>query len=217
MRRHHRPKRGPGHPRAKARQRVRRAVRPAARLVVVLAATIAIVGTGAAKWSPAKWRGRLAPLNKLATSDLAARQSPDSRTTGASRSSDNRITAANSLKLRQLRNASGAARTHTVDLHGQDPRVLARNFLPRFGFSPSEFGCLAALWNGESGWRVHAENSSTGAYGIPQALPGSKMSSAGPDWRNNALTQIRWGLGYIKSTYGSPCAAQSFKGAHGWY
>ena len=62
-----------------------------------------------------------------------------------------------------------------------------------------------------------ASNPSTGAYGIPQALPGSKMASAGPDWQTSAATQIRWGLGYIESTYGSPCAAWSHEQADGWY
>ena len=56
-----------------------------------------------------------------------------------------------------------------------------------------------------------------GAYGIPQALPGSRMASAGPDWQTNAATQIRWGLQYIKSTYGSPCAAWDHEQATGWY
>ena len=72
------------------------------------------------------------------------------------------------------------------------------------------------LWNHESGWRVHAANGS-GAYGIPQALPGSKMGSAGPDWQNNAETQIKWGLGYIASRYGTPCGAWSSWQANGWY
>ena len=69
----------------------------------------------------------------------------------------------------------------------------------------------------ESGWRVHASNPSTGAYGIPQALPGSKMSTAGPDWQNNATTQIKWGLGYISDRYSTPCGAWSFWQANGWY
>jgi hypothetical protein len=88
--------------------------------------------------------------------------------------------------------------------------------LGSYGWSSSEFGCLVSLWNAESGWDVYASNPS-GAYGIPQALPGSKMASAGPDWQTNAATQIRWGLGYIKSLYGSPCGAWSHERATGWY
>ena len=79
--------------------------------------------------------------------------------------------------------------------------------LPDFGFGSDQFSCLDSLYTGESGWNVHADNPSSSAYGIPQALPGSKMASAGPDWENDAATQIRWGLGYIKGRYGSPCSA----------
>jgi hypothetical protein len=94
---------------------------------------------------------------------------------------------------------------------------IARSMLPSYGWSPSsQFGCLVNLWNRESGWNVHAANPS-GAYGIPQAKPGSKMASAGPDWQNNATTQIRWGLGYIKSRYSTPCGAWSHSQSSGWY
>ena len=86
-------------------------------------------------------------------------------------------------------------------------RSIAYNMLSQFGWSPSaQFGCLDNLWTRESGWRVTAENPS-GAYGIPQALPGDKMASVGPDWQTSATTQIRWGLGYIQSVYGDPCNA----------
>jgi hypothetical protein len=77
--------------------------------------------------------------------------------------------------------------------------------------------CLVPLWEGESGWRWNAENSSSGAYGIPQSLPGSKMATVAGDWRTNPVTQITWGLGYISERYGSPCGAWSFKQGHGWY
>ena len=72
------------------------------------------------------------------------------------------------------------------------------------------------MWSRESGWRTNAANPS-GAYGIPQALPGSKMSSAGPDWQTNAETQIKWGLGYIAARYDTPCGAWSFWQAHNYY
>ena len=68
-----------------------------------------------------------------------------------------------------------------------------------------------------TGWNPRADNPTSSAYGIPQALPGSKMSSAGEDWRTNPVTQIRWGLGYIRDRYGSPCSAWSFKQGRGWY
>jgi hypothetical protein len=84
------------------------------------------------------------------------------------------------------------------------------------GWAPSEFSCLVNLWNRESGWNTHAANPS-GAYGIPQALPGSKMASAGPDWQNSYQTQIAWGLGYVAGRYGSPCGAWAHSNSAGWY
>jgi hypothetical protein len=98
-----------------------------------------------------------------------------------------------------------------------DPQAIAAALLPKYGFDSSQMSCLTPLWMGESGWRVNAENASSGAYGIPQALPGSKMASAGADWQTNAATQIEWGLGYIAERYGSPCGAWGFKQGHGWY
>ena len=89
--------------------------------------------------------------------------------------------------------------------------------LASFGWSSSQFSCLDQLWSHESGWSVSAANPSSGAYGIPQALPGSKMASAGPDWQTDAATQIRWGLGYIKGSYGSPCGAWAHEESVGWY
>jgi hypothetical protein len=85
------------------------------------------------------------------------------------------------------------------------------------GFSLREFACLNKLWARESGWNHRASNDSSGAYGIPQALPGRKMASAGDDWRNNPATQIKWGLGYIKGRYGTPCKAWAHSEDVGWY
>ncbi len=107
--------------------------------------------------------------------------------------------------------------TATEDPTRKDPRSVARAMLPAFGFGSDQFTCLNSIYVNESGWNVHADNPSSSAYGIPQALPGSKMSSAGPDWQNNPVTQIRWGLGYIKARYGTPCNAWGFKQGHGWY
>jgi hypothetical protein len=93
---------------------------------------------------------------------------------------------------------------------------IAMSMLGAYDWSSSQFSCLNDLWSRESGWSVTAENPS-GAYGIPQALPASKMASAGADWATSATTQIRWGLGYIKGLYGSPCGAWSHEEAAGWY
>jgi hypothetical protein len=114
---------------------------------------------------------------------------------------------------------SGSPSAPPVDVPVPSPgsaQAVAEELLPSFGFDHSQFGCLVELWNRESGWRVNAENAS-GAYGIPQALPGSKMASAGADWATNPATQITWGLGYIKGRYGTPCGAWGFWEAHGWY
>jgi len=97
------------------------------------------------------------------------------------------------------------------------PQQIAEAMLASFGWSASQFSCLDPLWAHESGWSVTAYNAGSGAYGIPQALPGSKMASAGPDWQTNAATQIRWGLEYIQGSYGSPCAAWDHEQATGWY
>jgi hypothetical protein len=95
---------------------------------------------------------------------------------------------------------------------------IAYNLMSGFGFSPQTyFGCLVDIWNRESGWRYDAENGASGAYGIPQSLPGSKMASAGADWQTDPATQIKWGLGYIKNTYGNPCSAWAFEEANGYY
>lgn len=80
----------------------------------------------------------------------------------------------------------------------------------------AQFSCLEPLWEHESGWSVTAGNRS-GAYGIPQALPGSKMASAGSDWRTNGRTQIRWGIGYIAGRYGNACSAYAHWRSHNWY
>ncbi|WGL53392.1 lytic transglycosylase domain-containing protein [Nocardioides sp. BP30] len=115
--------------------------------------------------------------------------------------------------------AGTAARAvvQTEDMTTGDPKTLASAMLGNFGWSGDQFGCLESLWNRESGWNVHAANPTSSAYGIPQALPGSKMASAGPDWPNNAETQIKWGLGYIQDRYGSPCGAWGHSQSYGWY
>jgi len=94
--------------------------------------------------------------------------------------------------------------------------AAAREWLDIY-LSRTQFRCIDVLWDRESRWRVHAENKSSGAYGIPQSLPGRKMAKFGDDWRDNALTQVRWGLSYIKSRYGNPCQALDHSYRTGWY
>jgi hypothetical protein len=95
-------------------------------------------------------------------------------------------------------------------------QAWAQQYLASMGMGDDQFSCLVSLWNRESGWNTHASNPS-GAYGIPQALPGSKMSSAGPDWQNSYETQITWGMGYINGRYGNPCGAWGHSQSTGWY
>jgi uncharacterized protein YabE (DUF348 family) len=98
-----------------------------------------------------------------------------------------------------------------------EAQQIAKQLVTARGWDGTQFGCLVKLWDRESHWNVHAGNPVTGAYGIPQALPGSKMATAGPDWQNNATTQIKWGLGYIAGRYGTPCGAWAHSEATGWY
>jgi len=183
---------------------------------VAVAATGLAVSTGVlAKASPID--GAAAALSTSSPSKGLSRSELADREERASRSSDHPRPEADRAKARALSNDSGAAVTKTADLTTADPKTLAKALMPEFGMSVSEFGCLDNIWSQESGWNVHADNPSSSAYGIPQALPGSKMSSAGPDWAENPETQIRWGLGYIKARYGTPCAAWSYKQGAGWY
>lgn len=87
----------------------------------------------------------------------------------------------------------------------------------QLGWEYNEYSCLVKLWDRESNWRWNAHNKSSGAYGIPQALPGSKMASAGDDWQTNPATQIKWGLSYIENRYKTPCGALAHSDEHNWY
>jgi hypothetical protein len=116
-------------------------------------------------------------------------------------------------KAAQRRQTAAAA----VPAVSGSPRQVAQAMLGSFGWSSSQFSCLDPLWEHESRWSVTAANPGSGAFGIPQALPGSRMASAGPDWQTSAATQITWGLRYVRDTYGSPCAAWSHEQATGWY
>ncbi|GAA3374978.1 transglycosylase SLT domain-containing protein [Streptomyces sannanensis] len=91
-------------------------------------------------------------------------------------------------------------------------QAMARQMIPG-----DQFQCFSNIVNHESTWNYRAVNPSSGAYGLVQALPGSKMSSAGADWQTNPATQIKWGLDYMNGRYGSPCGAWSFWQANHWY
>ena len=110
--------------------------------------------------------------------------------------------------------AAQLAAANTPDGARATARSLAASM---YGWGDDQYQCLDSLWSKESGWRVDASNGGSGATGIPQALPGSKMASAGADWATNAATQIKWGLGYIAGSYGTPCAAWSHSQSSNWY
>ncbi|QWC84272.1 lytic transglycosylase domain-containing protein [Nocardioidaceae bacterium] len=109
----------------------------------------------------------------------------------------------------------GVAITVEEDLTQQDPRDIALELMPEYGLSTAEFGCLDSLWVSESDWDMHADNPTSTAYGIPQALMSAWDLPA--DYTTNPVTQIEWGLWYIEDTYGTACAAWDFKQANNWY
>jgi uncharacterized protein YabE (DUF348 family) len=122
--------------------------------------------------------------------------------------------------VRQVVNQQTSVGTKTAPVGSTvpsgDAQQIAAGMVAARGWGSDQFSCLVSLWNKESGWRTDASNSS-GAYGIPQALPGSKMSSAGSDWQTNPATQISWGLGYIAGVYGTPCSAWAHSQSYNWY
>lgn len=184
----------------------------------VAAATTAVgVGGGVAASGPATSSLVTAaqPASaSLASAGSAAGSALEERTAALSRSDRRR--AADPAKEAALA-ADAPAITRSEDLADADPRSIGRALLGEFGFSSDQFGCLDNLWTKESNWTVTADNPTSSAYGIPQALPGEKMATAGADWATNPVTQIRWGLGYIQDRYGSPCAAWAHSVANNWY
>ena len=96
-------------------------------------------------------------------------------------------------------------------------QAVAYEMVHARGWDDAQYACLVSLWNRESHWNVYAENKKSGAYGIPQALPGTKMASVADDWQTNPATQITWGLGYIARRYTDPCGAWTSSEARGWY
>jgi hypothetical protein len=96
-------------------------------------------------------------------------------------------------------------------------RQIGCGLLLDVGFNIDQMPCLDQLWTKESHWRTNAQNASSGAYGIPQALPGDRMAVYGSDWRTNPVPQIKWGLNYITTRYGTPCTAWAHSQSTGWY
>lgn len=189
-----------------------------------LRSTGMLTGVAAAATAGVVGAGLVSAEEQPARADLTAAADPVVDAAAAARLDDREATVSRSDRRGETDQAkavalgaTGVVTTHSRQLSTEDPRGIARALLPEFGFADSQFGCLDSLWTRESGWRWNADNPSSSAYGIPQALPGSKMASAGADWETNPETQIRWGLGYIAGRYGTPCAAWGHSERVGWY
>lgn len=180
-------------------------------------AAVAVVATGATVTGGLLNTEKLDQTEvDLAKQQLAAVDLAERTDLPVSRSQERKVK--DPLKVASLRVDNGAAtKVNTENLKPADPRELAKLLMPQYGLSAAEFDCLDRIWTQESRWNVYADNPYSSAYGIPQALPGSKMASFGADWATNPETQIRWGLNYIHDRYGTACNAWGFKAGHGWY
>jgi len=155
---------------------------------------------------------RLAAIQNAADARADKRRAIEKRRKAEAR----RQAAARAAAARAASERSSRSATRTT--FSGDARGIARQIAAsQYGWGDGEFACLNSLWAKESGWNYRATNQSSGAYGIPQALPGSKMAAYGSDWQTNPATQIKWGLHYIDGRYGSPCSAWSTAQSKGWY
>jgi hypothetical protein len=164
-------------------------------------------------------------LQREAESDAAAKAATEAKS-AAGKASSLRQAVADKKKADKAAKDKAESDSGTVPYNGPIPtsckeyvgnRATGCALMLSAGFGIDQFPCLDKIFNKESGWNAHAENKNSGAYGIPQALPGSKMSSEGSDWKTNPATQIKWGIGYIKGRYDSPCGAWSHWQSGGSY
>jgi hypothetical protein len=162
---------------------------------------------------PAGFTSPLIPAPRVEASSyrMALRIEAEAKIDGLNQARDTRLAEAFAARKRQ------GARVQASRSARRDPKAVARVMAGDRGWGSGQYSCLVSLWNRESRWNRHASNPSSGAYGIPQALPGRKMASAGSDWRNNPVTQIRWGLNYIADRYRTPCGAWGHSQSSGWY
>jgi hypothetical protein len=145
--------------------------------------------------------------DQLSQAELAERADSVSRSERRDRT--------DATKEAALAQAPGGVVTRTEAISQADPRDIGLALLPEYGFSADQFPCLDSLYVSESNWRVDADNPTSSAYGIPQAL--TSMHDLPADYYTSAEAQIRWGLEYIQDSYGSPCSAWEFKQANNWY
>ena len=181
-----------------------------------IAVTSGVLAQQDAASEPAHAALRAAPqIDGDATASGAADDSALAGRGEQAASRGDRRTAVDEDKLASLGQTSGGQQTRKEDLSDADPRDIARQLLPKYGFSADQFGCLDALYVSESDWDPRADNPTSSAYGIPQAL--TETHDLPADYMTNPVTQIEWGLDYIRSSYGTPCAAWEFKQANNWY
>jgi hypothetical protein len=156
------------------------------------------------------WATSQKTLNQIAAKKHAAAVAKHKAAVARHKAAVARHKAAVAQRKVHAQSMLATAPTGTIQAYAHQ-QVLAK------GWSEADFSCLVNLWNKESGWNPSAENVSSGAYGIPQALPGSKMATVGSNWRTDYRVQINWGLGYIASSYGHPCSAWAHSQATNWY
>lgn len=216
------------------------------RPLVSAAAILAVAGVSAASASGATPNPSLAsytasPMAAAQATELSSNRTDTNealaaaRRSGVQRSSvltHQQKIAADALARARVRAAAAAAQARVdaaarvardrvrkglLERAKSNPQAVGRLLAADRGWGDQQFDCLNSLWKKESGWRWNANNGASGAYGIAQALPGSKMASAGSDWASNPITQIKWGLGYIANRYGTPCSAWAQSQAVNWY
>jgi hypothetical protein len=159
-------------------------------------------------------RAGIAEFDRIAAERAAAERAAAERAAAEQAAAE----AAAEAAARQTTGRTAAPSVPAPPSNPSEAQAIARELMAsQYGWGDDQFGCLVAVWDYESGWNVYATNPSSGAYGIPQALPGSKMATAGADWQTSARTQIIWGLGYIAGRYGTPCGAWAHIEANGWY
>lgn len=217
-----RPKHVPQHRQTRASSLARTAPRIVVRHAALLStAAVAVTGIAVAHGVT----GSVAPDSQLSAAPelsqaqdqapsepLSAAELADRRTTVSRSDSRDRTDADKEATLGQ---ESGGAVVRSEAISEASPREIGQALLPEFGFSADQFGCLDSLYVSESDWRIDADNPTSSAYGIPQAL--TELHDLPADYTTSAEAQIRWGLEYIQDSYGSPCSAWSFKQSNGWY
>lgn len=162
-------------------------------------------------------RAGIAEFDRIAAERAAAERAAAERAAAEAAAAERAAADAADAAARSAPGRTGSPSTPAPPSNPSEAQAIARDLMAsQYGWGDDQFGCLVALWNYESGWNVYASNPS-GAYGIPQALPGSKMATAGADWQTSARTQIIWGLGYIAGRYSTPCGAWGHVEANGWY